>query len=507
MGILSSLKNISISRSNPRDPVVADWWGLGRQSAAGVNVTPDRAMQIVGVYACIRILSESVAMLPLHLYRTQKKQGRRISQIADDIPLYGVLHDQPNRYQTSFEFREMMTGHVALRGNAYAKIIPAPANPVAELIPLHPDRVMPFKHNDNIVYRYQPENGETEYLLSQEVFHLRGLSSDGLVGIDPISQAREALGVAVASEEFGARFFGNNTVIGGTLEHPAELSDKAYKRLVEEFERRHMGSMNAHRPAILEEGMKWSALGIEPEKAQFLETRKFQITEIARMFRIPPHMLADLERATFSNIEQQSMDFVVNTLMPWLIRWEQAIQRCLMTSSARRNLYPKFKVQGLLRGDTKTRYESYQMAAGGQAPWMTRNEIRIMEDLNPLDGLDEMMQPLNMQSGTDQMANAAAERLARKETIVLRNLWQKTDGDVVKFFELMRDFMADFAGEVAQYMAIDDDLAKAYCDSGLVQLENLAPEDLSGDMKTWEKMRTANLLVRKKEENDALPTM
>jgi hypothetical protein len=226
------------------------------------------------------------------------------------------------------------------------------------------------------------------------VWHLRGLSSDGLVGLSPIQLMRQAIGLGMATEEFGARFFGNDARPGGVLQHPGVLGNEAFERLQSSWETRHGGLSNSHRVAILEEGMQYSQIGIPPEDAQFLETRKFQVTEIARAFRVPPHMLADLERATFSNIEHQSIEFVVHSIRPWLVRWEQSIQQQLMLDRDRQKYFAEFVVDGLLRGDTVSRYQAY--ATGRQNGWLSANDIRTLENMNPVDGGDIYLVPLNM---------------------------------------------------------------------------------------------------------------
>lgn len=509
MGIIAKLKNVTTKSAHPKDPVVSDWWNRSGLSSSGVYVTPESAMRVIAVYACVRIIAESVAMLPLHLFRKRKSKGRIVSEQATNIPLYHVLHVKPNRWQTSFEWREMMTGHVALRGNAYSEIISAPAKPVSELIPLHPDHVRPFRAPDkSIAYYYQPVDDKPRVILASEMMHLRGLSSDGITGMDPVRQAAEALGITIASETFGATFFGNGTVIGGVLEHPGSLSDKAFERLKKEWNDKHQGAGMAHKPAILEEGLKWQALGVEPEKAQFLETRKFQILEIARMFRIPPHMLADLERATFSNIEHQGIQFVTHTLMPWLVRWEQVIQRDLMTSSTARNVYPKFNVSSLLRGDTKTRYESYKTAAGGPAPWMSRNDIRELEDLNPVDGLDEILTPLNMGGNNEStkkmkaMVNLTATRLARKEAKAITRYYERTQ-DIEKFFDDVDKFYTSFINEVAEQLLIPGNQALEYIENSKRLIIDCDENDTDHLFSTWETRRAADLVQLALGDDDA----
>lgn len=509
MGIIKSLSNIQSSVTNPRDPVLAEWWGNYNKSSAGINVTPDAAMRIIAVNTCVRIIAESIAMMPIHLFSQTTKDGKTYKERIDNTPLARVLGKRPNNWQTPFEFKEMMTAFVCYRGNSYAEIISAPANPVSQIIPLHPDKVrMVTTPDDKKAYLYKTDT-EERIIFMDEMLHIRGLSSDGYTGLDPISHAAEALGISIAAEQFGASFFGNGTIIGGVLEHPMQLSDQAYERLKGEWNKRHQGASSAHKPAILEEGMKWQSIGIEPEKAQFLETRKFQVTEIARMFRVPPHMLADLDRATFSNIEHQSIEFVTHTLLPWVIRWEEAISRDLMTVNMQNKVYPKFNMTSLMRGDTKTRFESYQMAAGGNAPWMDRNEIRALEELNPKDGLDEMLSPLNMggshdsqgqreepESETDEesdqenringLLNVAIQRLARKEQKILENIYKKTHENPTELWSKVSDFYKKHSDEVAESLQIDAETARNYTETCLNNIETTKFDRLNAIIDKWD---------------------
>lgn len=512
MGIVSSLKNISVSSAHPKDPAISRWFGNSNSSSAGINVTPDTAKQIIALYACVRIISENVSMLPIHLYRKTTKDDRQYRQLADNLPLYNTLHNKPNRWQTPLEFKELMTAFAVMRGNGYAEIISSGANSVAELIPLHPDRVTPFKApNNTIAYAYQPETGERRILLKDEVLHLRGLGFDGITGHDPISLSAEALGISIAAERFGGTYFGNGTVVGGVLEHPSVLGDEAYASLKKEFEDRHQGVGNSHKPVILEEGMKWQSVGIEPEKAQFLETRKFQVTEIARMFRVPPHMLADLDRATFSNIEHQSIEFVTQTLMPWLTRWEEAIKRDLMSDSLAKSVYAKFQVKALLKGDTKARFEAYQMAAGGNAPWMDRNEIRALEDLNPKEGLDEMLTPLNMgaqMGGAEEESQQSApkqdnetenklslllinnaKRIARKEAKKINSIMNKNGDNVAETFKQIRAFYESMHDEIKENLQITSEQVDIYINDSIETLLSLEQDKAKHMLNDWESIR------------------
>lgn len=369
-------------------------------SSSGMYVSADSALTYSPVYACVRIISESIASLPLHLYKRLESGGK---ERDSSHPLYFLLHDEPNPYQDAGQFLEMMTGHVLLRGNAYARIV---ANTEVEaLIPLNPDR-MKVKQNENgtIVYSYRNQKGLEEKYTQREIFHLRGISSDGIQGLSPIDLMRNSIGLGLAAEEYGSTFFSNNAQPGGILKHPGKIDDIAAKRLKADWQKAHSGTGNAHKTAILEEGMTWEQLGLKNSDAQFLESRKFQVSDIARIFRVPPHMIGDLDKATFSNIEQQSLEFVMHTLRPWLIRWERAIKRLLLTTEEKKTYFPEFLVDGLLRGDIKSRYDAYSVARNGG--WLSVDEIREFENLNPLpDGAGAVyLEPLNMkEAGNDSV--------------------------------------------------------------------------------------------------------
>jgi HK97 family phage portal protein len=343
-------------------------------TTSGKTVNERTAMQTTAVYACVRILSETLASLPLHTY----KHTDRGKEKAIDHNLYYLLHDEPNPEMTSFVFRETLMGHLLLWGNAYAQIIRDGRGKVLALYPLLPDKMKVDRTSaGELYYEYQTDTGPV-ILRNYEVFHIPGLGFDGLVGYSPIAMAKNAIGMAIATEEYGAKFFANGANPGGVLEHPGVLKDP--KRVRDSWNAVYQGSGNAHRIAVLEEGMKFHSIGIPPEQAQFIATRKFQLNEIARIFRIPPHMIGDLDKSSFSNIEQQSREFVKYTLDPWVSRWEQAIHKSLLKPDEKRQYFVKFNVDGLLRGDYESRMNGY--AIGRQNGWLSANDIRELEDMN-----------------------------------------------------------------------------------------------------------------------------
>ena len=352
-------------------------------TTSGKAVTERSAMQMTAVYSCVRILAEAVAGLPLNLYRYTEDGGK---EKAIDHPLYLLLHDEPNPEMSSFVFRETLMTHLLLWGNAYAQVIRNGKGEVVALYPLMPNKMTVDRdERGQLYYSYQRSNdeairskGQTVILRPSDVLHIPGLGFDGLVGYSPIAMAKNAIGMAIACEEYGAKFFANGAAPGGVLEHPGTIKDP--QRVRESWQSTFGGSGNANKIAVLEEGMKYTPIGISPEQAQFLETRKFQINEIARIFRVPPHMVGDLEKSSFSNIEQQSLEFVKYTLDPWVIRWEQSIQRTLLSQGEKAHYFVKFNLEGLLRGDYQSRMNGY--ATARQNGWMSANDIRELENLD-----------------------------------------------------------------------------------------------------------------------------
>ena len=354
-------------------------------STSGKQVTERSAMQMTAVYSCVRILSEAVAGLPLHLYRYKEGGGK---EKAIDLPLYRLMHDEPNPEMSSFVFRETLMTHLLLWGNAYAQIIRNGKGEVIALYPLMPNKMRVERdENGSLYYEYIHSSDEadtmkntTVRLTPYNVLHIPGLGFDGLVGYSPIAMAKNAIGMAIACEEYGAKFFANGAAPSGVLEHPGVIKDP--QKVREAWQSQFGGSANSNKVAVLEEGMKYTPISISPEQAQFLETRKFQINEIARIFRVPPHMVGDLEKSSFSNIEQQSLEFVKYTLDPWVMRWEQSLSRALFTEEEKKTLFFKFNVEGLLRGDYQSRMNGY--ATARQNGWMSANDIRELENMDKI---------------------------------------------------------------------------------------------------------------------------
>ena len=387
---MSIFSRLFRSRDKPQNRMSSAFSFLFGGTTAGKTVNERTAMQATAVYACVRILAEAIAGLPLRVYRYRADGGK---EKAVEHRLYYLIHNEPNPEMTSFVFRETLMSHLLLWGNAYAQIIRDGRGQVLALYPLLPNKMdVSRSASGELTYTYRrdadesrinPDSG-TVVLRRDEVLHIPGLGFDGLIGYSPIGIAKNAIGLAMATEEYGASFFSNGANPGGVLEHPGVVKDP--KRVRESWNAVYQGSANAHRIAVLEEGMKFQSIGIPPEQAQFLETRKFQLNEIARIFRVPPHMVGDLEKSSFSNIEQQSLEFVKYTLNPWVMRWEQALQQALLLPSEKPRYFIRFNVDGLLRGDYQGRMNGY--ATGRQNGWLSANDIRELEDMNRIPNED-----------------------------------------------------------------------------------------------------------------------
>lgn len=388
-------KQNSISRQE-----LTDYIGFSVDTYSGRKVSPAMAMKLTAVFGCVRVLAESVGMLPCFLY--QSTDNGRVK--APKEKLYSLLYTAPNDYMTPQEFWEYLIASLCLRGNFYAYKVKA-LGEVVELLPLLPNSVQPkLDENWNPVYQVTFPDGSCDVLSQDEIWHVRTFTTDSLVGLSPISYARQAIGLGLATEEHGARLFSNGAVSSGVLQTDQTLTDEAYKRLKENFQEQHQGLSNAHKPMILEMGLQWNNISMSAEDAQFLETRKFQLEEICRIFRVPLHMLQNTDRATFNNIENLGMGFVNYSLVPYLTRIEQRINLGLVNKEKRGQFYAKFNVGALLRGDMKSRYESY--ATGINWGILSPNECRDLEERNPREGGDVYLTPMNMTTKPQDNNNA-----------------------------------------------------------------------------------------------------
>lgn len=415
MGIFNKLifKNESSNMSNA-GRWLADMLGTGFGSYTGKEVSVKSAMTNGAVNAAVRLIAETIASVPLHVYERIGETGKKR---ARGHPLYKILHSQPNSEMTAFSFWEIVMFWLLLgHGNFYAEIERSLGGKILALWPLIPsnmqiNRVQNEKTgNWEISYLYTLPNGGKHTFNNSEIFHLHGIGSNGIIGFTPLQMAAQAIGLSLGAEEFGARFFGNGGNVNGVLESELELGDDGRQNLRESFDETYGGLSRAHRLLILEQGVKYKQTGIPPDQAQFLETRRFQVTDIARFFRVPPHMIYDLERSTNNNIEQQSLEFVQYTLLPWVIRIEQTIFWKLLTEKEQEQIFAEFDLDGLLRGDMKSRYESYHIAR--LDGWITADQIRAKENMNPLtpEELAQTWRPVNMVPGdtTIEMQTAHA---------------------------------------------------------------------------------------------------
>lgn len=400
MGIFSKMFGRKSSEKIDTPEKLAAYLSGGAESYTGKGVTTQSAMQLSTVFACIRVLSESVGMLPCKLMETDGRN--RNAAVKHD--LYSLLCVAPNNYMTAQEFWELVVACLCLRGNFYAYKVKG-VDTVQELLPLDPSVVKPkFLESGEVAYEVTFRNGATDVLTQDKIWHIRTLTLDGLNGLNPVAYARQSIALGLATEEHGARLFGNGAVTSGVLETDQQLSDEAFDRLKDQFHDNHQGLANAHKPMILEMGLNWKPVALNQEDSQFLETRKYQRDEICAIYRVPPHMVANLERTTFSNIEHQALGFVNYALIPYLTRIESRINVGLISDRERGRYYAKFNTGALLRGDLKSRYESY----GSGINWgiLSPNDARELEDMNPRDGGDLYLTPKNMTSDPKEEKNA-----------------------------------------------------------------------------------------------------
>jgi HK97 family phage portal protein len=477
--------------SGDRSPWGGFWFNPAPARIGAAQVTPDTALSLSAVYACVRVLTDSVSTLPFQMYRNKANGGK--TQIRDHW-LYRLFAKRPNDYQNPMEFRAMMQGHLALRGNAFAYIVANNKGEVTDLHPIHPDRVTievlsNAATGPNWRYRVKNQDGGETIIARSDMFHVKGLSPDAIVGYSPIALARKMLATGLAAQDYGVRFFDNDaSPTSGWLEHPSNFKDKEQRNLFREAWQEQQSGANRGKVAVLEYGIKYNpGPAISNADAQFIETNKYNRSQIASLFRIPPHMIGDLDRATFSNIEQQGIDFVTHALRPWLVCWEEAIKYTFLDPDDD-DLCIRFPVIELMRGDMAAR--SAYINTGVQNGTLTRNEGRIMEDRDPLPGLDEPLQMVNMTTVSEakeesaeeeeseepldnmaapvpknderlnSLALAASERVARKETQLLLAALKSDDWPAA-----VAEAMGKHATFVAQALGVSSQQAGAYIDA------------------------------------------
>jgi HK97 family phage portal protein len=397
------VREVRSSLANPAQWLV-DWFGGGRPTASGVRVDPDTAMRATAVYACVSLLSETLAGLPQGIHRKLERGNEE----AKDHPLWSLLHDQPNELMTSFDAR--VAGMVAklLRGNAVSRLVRDNSGTIREIIPLHPELVRAKVLRDGRTLTYELNDGApgNTTLYPGEYWRDIGLTHNGIFGVSALTYAREAVGLALALEEHGARLFSNGARPQGLLRMKGGWPDEgARKRSEDSWKAANGGLANAHGTAVLEGDIEYQPLSMTSRDAQFIEERKFQAIEIARMFRVPPHMIQDLDRGTFSNIEHLDISFVRHSVRPWVIRLEQSAFRDLLLPKERDELFVRLNLNGLLRGDTAARVAYYEAMLDRGA--MTPNQVRELEDMNPgPEELDQYRGPLNMAPLVHQVPGA-----------------------------------------------------------------------------------------------------
>lgn len=454
----------------------------GGLTYSGIAIGPDSALRLSAVYACTAIIAESTAALPLHIYEDLGDRGKRP---APEHPLQERLHDQPNRYQTAIEFREMMTAFALLRSAGIAEQRRTGRRGDVELIPLHPDCIS-REYTASGVERfryYDPlRNGEERVLIPDDLLILRGR-----FGRSVLDYARDDFGLALQQNRYAMALYKRGLRSPGALTHQHALSPKARRNLRKALDEYAAGGDNEGRPLLLEEGMTWTAIGLNNEQAQFLDSRKFSVAEVARWFRVPLHKIQDLDRSTNNNIEQQAKEFVDDTMVPWCTRWEQSIRRDLIVDH---RFYAKHNIAGLLRGDTESRYKAYALAI--QWGWMNPNEARELEDRNPYAGGDLYQRPLNMERITGDRTEAsgfayidggsgrvislddttrsqlrvivkdAAARAARKETAAIAKLAERTDATGPDWTSGVQDFYREHAEFIGSLLHVPDEAAQEY---------------------------------------------
>lgn len=438
---------------------------------SAVEVSPDTAMTIATVYACVRAISEDIGSVPLQIYQRTSDGGK---SVATNHPLYELLHDQPNDYQTAMEFREMMTAFAMLRKRGIAELITGPRGFVDQIKPLHPDLVTSEVADGQLRYRYEdPVKKRMRILLPDEVLVLRGPFGRSVADF-----ARETFSLSLTMRTAASRTYGRGVRTQGALSHPKTLSDKAREALRSAIDKYAAGGENEGRPLLLEEGMTWSTIQMTMKDAEFVAIYGATDAAAIKFFRVPPHKVGDLSRSTDNNIEQQAIEYVTDTIRPWAERWEGVIRRDLII--APQVYFAEHNLEGLLRGDIATRYAAY--AVGRQWGWLATNDIRRKENLNPIpDGDDDYLVPLNMTThdGMFQfapparqaaiaaqlrvMVRDAAGRAVRKELAAIAKLAEKTGGQDPEWRDGVRSFYAEHARFLASLHIVTDEQADDYC--------------------------------------------
>lgn len=469
----------------------------GVPTAAGVTVSESTSLRLIPVFACVRLLANTIASLPFPVYRYTTGGGKAK---AWDHPLYSILHDAPNSEMSSFDFWSMAVASLELWGNAYAEISRNAIGDVVGLWPLDPSAMKVDRWGDDgrLVYKYYSTNPPKEFR-SRDLLHIRGFGSNGITGYGPIALARQGIGLSSALEEYGARFFGNDSTPGGVLSVEGTLKDEGRKALKAAWHEAHQPLEKKHEIAVLDAGAKFQAITVNAQDAQFIESRKFQRGEIAMLFGIPPHMIGDTERATSwgTGIEHQSIGFVMYTLRPRLEMIEQQVMLSLFTPDEQRAFFAEFVVDGLLRGDASTRWETYQKAI--QNGIYSPNDVLRLENMNTMGpagdqrfingNMRPIEAPYNGRVGGDGQAarllpivREAAAGIIRKEIVAIGKVAKRHDGDPSGYLLAIEDFYSSHAAYVSQRLCVGRQAAEKYAGDQHRRLLEFGPDEVYGWM-------------------------
>ncbi len=387
---------------DPSQPITGEMLAeiiSGASSASGIKVNRQNALSLSSYWACVNLISQTIASLPLHVYQKKQEGENTVKEIASDHPVNKLLTGKVNDYMTSFAFRETLQSHVLIKGMAYAVIVRDRAMNPTRLVVVDPDKMAPELINKRrLIWHYKESATNSIPMDDLDVLVIPGLGWDGITGYSVLDKMKDSVGLGLTAEQYGSKFFANGGQPSGVLSHPKRLSDKAKSGIRQDWDRLYSGD-NANRVAVLEEGLTYKTISIEPDKAQFLQTREFSVSDIARWFGIPPNMIGDNKYSTFNNSENQSINFVRYTMRPWFVRWEEQLNAKLFRENNNGEFYTKFNADSLLRGTTKERYGAF--AIGRQWGWLSVNDIRDKEDLRPIDGGDTYLEPLNMKDVED----------------------------------------------------------------------------------------------------------
>jgi len=466
-----------------------DHWSGGAVTEAGVSVSNTTSLQVSAVYACMKAISEDVAKLPIGVFKKTEKGREKLP----DHSLHDLLNVQPNIETVAMSFRNALLGNALSYGNGYAEIVRNGMGTVVALWLLNPTKVTPRRDdNDNLYYRVIDNKGQPQDVDRRKIFHIPGFGFDGVQGYNVVTLARQSIGLARGAEKFGANFFGNGAKTSLVLEMPQELTEKASQNLIRSIESQVTGDKQ-HGVLLAQQGAKFNTLAVSQKDSQYLETRQFSISEICRWFRIPPHKVFDLLRATFDNIEEQNHDYVTDALLPWFTRFEQAVHCQLLTDQDRAgNIYVKHNANALMRGNAESRSKFYN--SGIVSGWMTRNEARELEDLNPIDGLDAPLMPLNMaavgeepmQETNEAFVEDVAARITAAEERGLSARVDKANDDRDRFNDWVGEFYSkhlDYVTKAVIPLGLTERDAERVCSRACVSVMNC--DNPIAYIKTW----------------------